>query len=125
MFSFTTAANDTSRRADPVADLDRGPYVPGPIGPSVILNAYNVYSFAYSNGVRHTFIGSVGFEFLKERHVGLYILPVREIRGIAYARPGRAIAFQLDAVHAKILEIERVPLVVTREIGIAHQTNYD
>ena len=46
MFSFTAAENDTSRRADPVADLDRGPYVPGPIGPSVILNTYNVYPFA-------------------------------------------------------------------------------
>ena len=54
-----------------------------------------------------------------ERHVGLYILAVREIRGIAFARPGRAIALQLDAVHAKMLEIERVPLVATREIGIA------
>ena len=60
-----------------------------------------------------------------KRHVGLYILLVREIRGIAFARSGRTIALQLDAVDAKILEIERVPLVATREIGIAHQTNYD
>ena len=53
-----------------------------------------------------------------------YILTVREIWGIALARPGCAIAFQLDAIHAKILEIERVPLVTTREIGVAHQANY-
>ena len=45
MFSLTAAANDISRCADPVEDLDRGPYVPGPIGPSVILKAYNVYPF--------------------------------------------------------------------------------
>ena len=54
MFSFTAAANDTFRRADPVADLDRGPYVPSPIGPSVILNAYNVYPFAHSDRVSLT-----------------------------------------------------------------------
>ena len=52
MFSCTAAVNDTFRRADPVADLDRGLYVPGPIGPSVILKAYNVYPLAYSDGVR-------------------------------------------------------------------------
>ena len=54
MFMFTAAANDTSRRADPVPNLDRGPYVPGPIELSVILNAYTVYPFAHSNGVRLT-----------------------------------------------------------------------
>ena len=54
MFSFTAAANEISRQADLVADLDRGPYVPVPIGPSVMLNAYNVYPFAYSDGVRIT-----------------------------------------------------------------------
>ena len=59
MFSFTGAKNDTSKRANPVADLDRGPYVPGPIGPSVILNAYNVYLFAYSDGVRFTLLTQV------------------------------------------------------------------
>ena len=59
MFSFTAAANDTSRRADPVADLDRGPYVPGPIKPSVILNAYKVYPFAHSDGVRLTLLSPV------------------------------------------------------------------
>ena len=48
-----------------------------------------------------------------------------KFRGIAFARPGRAIALQLDAVHAKILDIEQVPLVAIREIGIAHHTNYD
>ena len=56
MFSFTTTANDTSKRANPMADLDRGPYVPGPIGPSVILNAYNVYPLADSDGVRLTLL---------------------------------------------------------------------
>ena len=59
MFSFTAAANDTSRRADPVEDLDRGPYVPGAIGPSVILNAYNKYPFAHSDGVRLTLLSPV------------------------------------------------------------------
>ena len=52
MFLFTAAANDTSRRADPVAELDCKPYVPGPIEPSVILNAYNVYPFVHSDTVR-------------------------------------------------------------------------
>ena len=41
MFSFSAALNDTSRRADLVADLNRGPYVPGQIGPSMILKACN------------------------------------------------------------------------------------
>ena len=59
MFSFTAAANDTSRRADHVADMDLGPFVPVPIGPSVILNAYNVYPFAYSDGVRLTRLSPV------------------------------------------------------------------
>ena len=53
------------------------------------------------------------------------ILLCREIWGIAFARPGRAIALKLNAVHAKMLKIKRVPLVATHEIGIAHQTNYD
>ena len=59
MFSFTAAVNDTSRGADPVADLDRGPYVPNPIGPSMILKAYNVYPLAHSHGVRHTHLSPV------------------------------------------------------------------
>ena len=59
MFLFTAAANDTSRRADPVVDLDRGPYVPDPIGPSVILKAYNVYPLAHSDGVRLTLLSPV------------------------------------------------------------------
>ena len=59
MLSFTVAVNDTSRRADPVADLDRGQYVPGPIGPSVILKAYNVYPLAHSDGVRLTHLSPV------------------------------------------------------------------
>ena len=54
MFLFTAAINDTSRRADSVADLDRGPYVPGSIEPSVILKAYNVDPLAHSDGVRLT-----------------------------------------------------------------------
>ena len=56
MFSFTAAVNDTSRRADIVADVDRGPYVPGPIGPPVILKPYNVYPFAHSDEVRLTLL---------------------------------------------------------------------
>ena len=59
MFLFTAAANDTSRRADFVAELDRGPYVPGPIKPSVIFNAYNVDLFAHSDGVRLTLLSPV------------------------------------------------------------------
>ena len=54
MLSVTAAANDTFRHADPEADLDCGPYMPGPIGPSVILNAYNVYPFAHFDEVRLT-----------------------------------------------------------------------
>ena len=45
--------------------------------------------------------------------------------GIALARPGCAIALKLNAVHANISKIERVPLLATRESGMAHQTNYD
>ena len=52
MLLFIAAANDTSRRANPVKHLDFGPYVPYSIGPSVILNAYNVYPFANSDGVK-------------------------------------------------------------------------
>ena len=59
MFSFTAAVNDTSERADPVANLDRGPYVPGPIGPSVILKAYNVLPLAHSDEVRLTLLSPV------------------------------------------------------------------
>ena len=60
MFSITAAANDTYRGADPVADLNRGQYVPCPIGPSVKLNAYNVYPFAHSDGGKtHAFIASI------------------------------------------------------------------
>ena len=50
--SLTYAANDTSRREDPVVDLNRKPYVPYPIDLSVILKAYNVYPFAHSDGVK-------------------------------------------------------------------------
>ena len=59
MFSFTAAANDTAKRADPVADLVRVPYVPSTIGPSEILNSYNVYPFAHSNGVRLLLLSTV------------------------------------------------------------------
>ena len=52
-------------------------------------------------------------------------MPVREIRGITSARHRRAISLQLDVVNAKILEIERVPLVAAREVGVTNQTNYD
>ena len=59
MFSFTAAENDTSKRADPVADLDRGPYLSGSIGPSEMLNAYKVYPLANSDGVRYTLLSPV------------------------------------------------------------------
>ena len=59
MFSFTAAANDTSKKVDSVADLDLGTYVPGPIKQSVILNAYYVYPFAHSDGVRLTLLSPV------------------------------------------------------------------
>ena len=124
MFSFTAAANDTSRRTDPVADLYRGPYVPGPIVPSVIFNAYNVYPFANWNEVRLTLLSPVSHSSSWKTSCMFFILLVCEIRVIALARPGRAIALQLDAVHVKILEIERGFLEVTRKIGNAHQTNY-
>ena len=104
---------------------DLGPYVLGPIKPSVIIKTGTVNHFAHSDRVRHTAIASVALEFVMERHLRFYILPVRESQCIAFARPGRAIALQLDAVHAKIFEIERIFLVATREIGIANQANYD
>ena len=56
MLSFTAAANDIARRADTLADLDRGQYVRGLIGPSIILNAYNVYPFAHLEGVKLTLL---------------------------------------------------------------------
>ena len=59
MFLITAAANEIFKQADPLADLDREPYVPGPIGPSVILNAYNVYLFVHPDGVRLTLLSSV------------------------------------------------------------------
>ena len=71
-------------------------------------------------GKTHALITSIALELLDKRHVGLYILSICEIRGIALARPGRAISLYLDSIHAEILEIERVPLVATCEIGIAH-----
>ena len=52
MFLFTAEASDTFRLADSVAYLDRGQLMPGPIGPSVILNTYNVDLLAFSDGVR-------------------------------------------------------------------------
>lgn len=61
MFLFTNVANDTSRRADPGADLDRGALARGPIGPSEILNAYNVYPFSHSDGVRFTLLSPVSY----------------------------------------------------------------
>ena len=125
IFLLIAAANDISRRADYVAELDRGPYVPDPIRTSVILNAYNVYSFAHSDDVRHTLIASVALEFLNKRHVRHYILPVRKIISIAFVFPERAIALQLYAISATIFKINRVTLVATWEIGITHQTNYD
>ena len=126
MFSFTGAKNDTSKRADPVENLDCGPNLPGPIWPSVILNAYNVYSFAHSDGGKtHAFIFSVALKLLEKRRIFFYILTVCKIRNIAFCRPARVIALQLDAVHAKTSKIARVSLLVSREINIAYQTNYD
>ena len=63
--------------------------------------------------------------FLKERHVGLYILFVRKSCTIAFAKTKRAMSLQLDAVHAEILKIELVFIVAIREIEIAYQTKYD
>ena len=71
-------------------------------------------------GKTHAFIASVALKLLKKRRVSLYILPCREIWGIALARPGRAIAIKLNAAHAKIPKIERVSSLATREIMIAH-----
>ena len=51
MFLLTAAANYPLRRADPAADKDRKLYMPGPIGPSLTLNAYNVYLSAHSDKV--------------------------------------------------------------------------
>ena len=59
MFSSTAAANDTSRHADPVLDLDRKSYELCQIGPSMIFKAYNVYPFAYSDGVKLTLLSPV------------------------------------------------------------------
>ena len=103
MFSFTVAANDTFSRADPVANLHRGLYVFGRIGPSVLLNGYNVY-FIYPLrcSKTHAFIASVELELLTKRRVGLYILPGSNIWGIDFAWPGCAIALKLNAVDAKI-----------------------
>ena len=70
-------------------------------------------------GKTHVLIASVTLKLFKERHVGFCILPVREILGIAIARPGPGIALKLDAIYAKILEIKRVSLVANREIGFA------
>ena len=60
---------------------------------------------------------SVALELLEKRNVVLYILSLREIWSVVLARPGRAIARQLDTVHAEIFENERVLLVTTRQIG--------
>ena len=59
MFSFTAAVNDNSRSADPVANSDHRPYVYNPIGPSVILKAYNVYPLAHSDGLSLTLLSPV------------------------------------------------------------------
>ena len=56
MFLFTAVANEPPTRTDLVEDLDRGPYVPGPIGPLMVLNAYNMYLFAYWDGLRLTLL---------------------------------------------------------------------
>ena len=59
MFLFTAAVNDIFSRADLVEDLDRGPYVPAPIGPSVCLKANNVYPLPQSDEVRRTVLSPV------------------------------------------------------------------
>ena len=58
MFSLIAAENNT-RRADPVANLNCRPYMPNPIEPSIILNAYNVYPFAYADNVRLTLLSPI------------------------------------------------------------------
>ena len=52
MFLFTAAANDIFRRADLVANKNRGPSMLGPIGLSMTLNVYIVYQFVYSDKVK-------------------------------------------------------------------------
>ena len=59
MLSLTSAVNDTSRRADPVVDLDRWLYVFSLIRPSVILTAYDVYPLTHSDRVRFTLLSPV------------------------------------------------------------------
>ena len=59
MIVFTAAENDTFKRANLMAVLDRLLFVPGFIGPSVVLNAYNVYLFDHSDGVWLTFLSPV------------------------------------------------------------------
>ena len=59
MFLFTAAVNDTSRRADQVADFYCEPYVSGLRWLSMILKAYNVYPLTHLDGVRLTVLSLV------------------------------------------------------------------
>ena len=87
MFSAKAAANATFRRSDHVADLDIGLCVPGPMGPPVILKAYRLYPVAHSAGNKiYTLIASFALELLEERHVVVFIPPIRLIRGVAVER---------------------------------------
>jgi len=58
-----------------------------------------------------------------EQQVVSYICPSRPIRSVSLARHREPIAFELDTVHAKLLEIERVPLVPTGKILVVHESN--
>ena len=62
---------------------------------------------------------------LEKRHVTLLMQPVRKIRSIAVGRHRPANALKLAPVHAENLEIERISLIPSCNIGIAHHTNYD
>lgn len=73
----------------------------------------------------HAFITSVAFELLNKFNFGHFILLVCKVKDIAVSLNQPAIALHHDMCHAKIFEIERVPLISSREIGIVYQTIYD
>ena len=72
----------------------------------------------------YDYIINVSLELLNKHHIPNYILPILDKCGIAVVRHWRAIAFQIDAVHSKILEIKLVLLVALHDIEVANQTNY-
>ena len=126
MFLFITATNCTFKSADPVADSDRGPYVPGSIKTvRDFKRVLRVSVCPFGRSKTPVLFASVALELVEERHVSFCILPVRKIWGIAIAQCAREIALQLDADHTKILKNKIVFLVTTREIGVANQASYN